>query len=169
MTVRAREIVRELGQLAGKLNANQSRPDGDKGQQPPLARRIGFHLRLLEEIDDVIAQENRIRKRLERKRVLRARDPPCVGHATQRDDEMVICQRVNFIRRRVPRVDDLRSKVDPLHVRLDELRFLQQRANRRHRVPRLEHARARFEQQRRHQEIVVAVHQRDVDGRVLAK
>src|SRR5947207_11003868 len=66
----------------------------------------------------------------------------------------------------MPRVDDMLIEIDPLHLGLDETRLVEQRANGGDGVARLENPGTGFEKQRGHEEIVVAIDERDLDGLV---
>src|SRR5689334_1641679 len=82
-------VFYEGGQLAEQLDANESTADDDDRQQRAPPFRVGFDVRTLQLFDQMIAQHERIGDRLERPRMLRARDEREVRRCTQGDDHVI--------------------------------------------------------------------------------
>jgi hypothetical protein len=155
-------VVDEGGQLAEQLDAHQSTPNADDSQELSPASRVRLDVRLLEQLDDVISQKERVGDRLECARVLRPGDQPHVGPRAERDDDMVVRQLADG-----PfgpgDANDLSLDVHLLHGRLDEASAAETRADWLRAVAELQHAGARLEEQWRKEEEVVAADERDLD------
>ncbi len=133
-----------------------------------LAPRVGLDVGSLEALDDVVAEEEGVGEGLEREGVLRAGDHCPVGHGPERQDQMVVGQFA--ILAAGGHVDHPALQVDALNRRLAEPRAPQERADGKGAVSQVQGPRANLEQQRRHDEEVVATHQDDLDiGAALAK
>jgi hypothetical protein len=126
--VQRRDPVRERGQFAEQLHADQPAADYHEGELPALALGVRLDVGALEALDDVVAEQEGVRKILEREGVLRAGDHFPVGHPPQRDDELVVGQLT-----RLPpgtQADHAALQVDALDRGFDEPRGPQERTER---------------------------------------
>jgi hypothetical protein len=156
VTAQARD---ELRQLAHQFHPDQARANDHERQQLPFADRVGLDVGPFHEVDDLGAQDQRVGQELEAHRVFGAGDELEVGNAAETDHEMVVGHLVRGGVGGEPGDDHLAAEIDALDLGLDEPRLLQQRPDRADGVARLQHAGACLEQQRGHEQVVVAADQ----------
>ena len=90
--VKGRDPVRESGQLAEQLHADQPAADDHEREQSAFALGVGLHVGALETLDDVVAEQEGVGEGLEREGVLRAGDHHSVGHRPEGQDQLVVGQ-----------------------------------------------------------------------------
>jgi hypothetical protein len=83
----------EVVQGGRHLRARKATTRHDEGEHRPAQIRVAFHRRLLQHMDDVVADAHGVGERLERQGVLgEARDSPEVGDTPERHDQVIECQ-----------------------------------------------------------------------------
>src|SRR5262249_15853528 len=84
------DSIRERGQFAEQLHADQSAADDDESELPALPSIVDLHVGPLEALDDLVTKDKGVGKSLERENKFRARDHFSVCHPAKRDDELII-------------------------------------------------------------------------------
>jgi hypothetical protein len=163
----AHDLVGEGGHLAEQLRSHQAAADHRESEEKALALSVGLHVGALETFDHVVAQDERVGESLEGEGGLRSRDQTLVGSGAQSQDEVVVGQLVGGALARHG-AHEAALEVDLLYRRLDEAGAPQEVAQRQRAVPQLERAREGFEEQRRHEEEIVAADQDDLGRRTAA-
>ena len=176
--------ARDFGERAGKLHARRSAPDDDKRQQAALFAGAGGALRRLERKQDPLPHLQRIVERLQSGRRCRPIVVAEVGvRRSSRKNQIVESDRVlvalvdsGFSRTVAPGFsrtliehDDPPDRIDRLRVGEEDFHVLlpaQDPSNRRCHVGRRQRGGRHLIEQRLKQMVVMAVDQRDTDGRV---
>ena len=84
------DVAEERRQLAHQLDADQAGADDADRQQPAALGVVGLGVGVLEQVDHVVAQEDRVGQCLERQRVLGAGDDLQFGHPAEGQDQVVV-------------------------------------------------------------------------------
>jgi hypothetical protein len=152
-------VLGQVGQLRERFDPGVAGADEDERQSPrPLLlgeRGVGR----LELVEDVVAEVDRVGKRLEGERVLgEARDGQRARHGAERQNEVAPLDRLLPL----VRLDGggARVEIEGGHAAEDQLRVRAHLPQRHDAVARLEHSRRRFRQQRGVEHEVLLAHDR---------
>ena len=110
----------KCGQLAEQFHPDQSAADDHEGELPAFALRVGLHVRSLETLDDVVAEQESIGEGLEGEGVLGTGDHRTVGPCPEGQNQLVVGQFTALSGG--TQVDHPTLQVDALNRRLDEAR-----------------------------------------------
>src|SRR5262249_55559657 len=149
------------GQFAEQLHANEPAADDHEGELAALPLRVSLHVGALEPLDDVIAEQESVGEVLECEGMLRAGDHASVGHASEGEHELVVSQFIRVFPGGQANYAPL--QVDALDPGFDEARGPQERADREGAMAEIECSGTDLEEQRGHDEEIVAAHKHDLD------
>ena len=160
--IEAQHVIGKRGQLAQQLDADEAAADDDDRQTAPARRRVGRRIGAFELFDQVIPQHERIRHRLERECVSTSQESAArwwTRRERRRDG------RRQFVGAALGGngANDPALDINAFDRGLDEAGPSERGADRLRAVAKLQPAGARFEQQRREHEEVLAADERHFD------
>ena len=166
IAVEAHGGVEEVVHGGDSLDAGESPAGDEHGQQRRSRVARALEIRLLQVLNELVAQMDRVTERFHRHRPLgESRDAVEVGDGAEREDEVVVGQFVVMVSAVVRHRDASRGEVDLLDGADEEPRALQQLAQGVHDVDDVEIARRDLVQHRGEEKEVLAAHERHLDRR----
>ena len=160
------ECFDELGEFAHEFCADEAAADDDEGEEFAASADVFLDVGLFEEVDDAVAEVDGVAEGFEGESVLGAGDELEVGGTAECEDEVVVVEFVDEVVGGMAGEDAVGAKVDAFDVGFDEAGFFEHGADGVDGVAGLEDAGAGLEEERGHEEVVVAGDESDFDGGV---